>query len=246
MKFFCLSLLLISYLQANAQHNNELYNDGALLHVQNGAEVHVWGDVHMIGGSLDNNGFIKTQGNSYSDNIFQQRSSGGTGIYRIENSDVNTTERQFIQGSYAVRGGQAQTTADDGAFEHLELGNSQGIVYLVADAKSVDTDGQFDYTPIVVANIKTTINGFNNDMISLFPNPSNGDFALSIHSNQSRELSVSIYNSLGQIIQNVNPAISSGNTVLKISSIEWAPGVYHVKVTNINTGQTVNKKFVKN
>ena len=109
-----------------AQHNNELYNDGALIHVQAGAEVHVWGDVHMreATGNLQNNGLIKVQGHSYSDNLFQQ---SGTGIYRVENSDVNTGERQFIQGSYAVRGGQAATGVNDGSFYNLELANDQGI-----------------------------------------------------------------------------------------------------------------------
>jgi hypothetical protein len=54
---------------------------------------------------LENNGLIKTHGNSYSDALFQNT---GTGTYRIENSGVNTSERQFIQGSFAVRGGQAE------------------------------------------------------------------------------------------------------------------------------------------
>ena len=41
-----------------AQHNNEFYNDGALVHKQAGAEVHVWGDVHnyKVTGDQENNG----------------------------------------------------------------------------------------------------------------------------------------------------------------------------------------------
>ncbi len=144
-----------------AQHNNELYNDGALIHVQAGAEVHVWGDVHMreATGNLQNNGLIKVQGHSYSDNLFQQ---SGTGIYRVENSDVNTGERQFIQGSYAVRGGQAATGVNDGSFYNLELANDQGIVYLVgtgniADVRnSVDFNAGATYNRIVTHDINAT------------------------------------------------------------------------------------------
>jgi hypothetical protein len=115
-----------------AQHNFELYNDGALVHIQAGAEVHVWGDVHnyQATGDLQNNGLLKVQGNMYSDDLFRQQ---GTGTTRIENSDVNVGERQFISGSYAVRstGSSAKGTAADGSFYDLELMNDQGMVYLV-------------------------------------------------------------------------------------------------------------------
>lgn len=123
-------LVLGSLCQVQAQHNNELFNDGALITVQPGAEIHVWGDAHMQGASatLNNNGLIKVQGNLYSDDQFQQR---GTGTVLMENSNVNTNERQFISGSYAVRGGTAQIGVNDGSFYNLELNNSQQSVYLV-------------------------------------------------------------------------------------------------------------------
>jgi len=122
-------LLLMGVSSVYAQHNNEFYNDGALVHIQAGAEVHVWGDVHMTQatGRLENDGLMKVQGNMYSDALFQQT---GTGTTRMENSDVNVGERQFISGSYAVRGNTSQIGVDDGSFYNLELANDQGIVYL--------------------------------------------------------------------------------------------------------------------
>lgn len=138
-------LAIISFFNYSlSQHNNEFYNDGALVHVQAGAEVHVWGDVHMAGATaeLQNNGLIKTQGNSYSDNLFQQ---SGTGTYRVENSDVNTGERQFIEGSYAVRGGTGQIGVDDGSFYDLELANDQSIVYLVGSGNVADVRNSVNY-----------------------------------------------------------------------------------------------------
>lgn len=152
-----LSILCASTI--TAQHNNEFYNDGALVHVQAGAEVHVLGDVHMRQGSgtLHNDGFIKMQGNAYSDNLFQQR---GTGTFLVQNSDVNTGERQFISGSYAVRGGQGQIGVNDGSFYNLELGNDQGIVYLIADGSSnvggqnyvADVRGAVDFNVVAAPN----------------------------------------------------------------------------------------------
>jgi len=144
-------LSLFGFLPLFAQHNNEFYNDGALVHVQAGAEVHVWGDVHMLKttGTLHNDGLIKMQGNAYSDNLFEQR---GSGTYRVENSNVNIGERQFISGSYAVRGGQAQIGVDDGSFYNLELGNDQGIVYLVGTGNIADVRNSVDFIINAVPN----------------------------------------------------------------------------------------------
>lgn len=67
MKVFVVLFSLLVVLISFGQHNNEFYNDGALIHVQAGAEVHVLGDVHMYRatGNLQNNGLIKMQGNAY-------------------------------------------------------------------------------------------------------------------------------------------------------------------------------------
>ena len=167
-------LILITALAFNfffyAQHNNELYNNGALIHVQAGAEVHVLGDVHMrqASGTLHNDGLIKMQGNAYSDNLFQQR---GTGTYRVENSNVNVAERQFISGSYAVRGGQAQTGVNDGSFYNLELGNSQGIVYLVGTGNIADVRNSVDFIINATPNRMFT---HNIGLTGAIVNPANG------------------------------------------------------------------------
>lgn len=151
MKYLITCISFFTAISCFSQHNNELYNNGALIYLNTGAEVHVLGDSHMTGstGTLENNGLVKVQGNSYSDNLFQQR---GTGTYRIENSDVNIGERQFIQGSYAVRGGQAQTNVDDGGFYTLELANDQGVVYLVGTGNVADAKNSVDFQAGTILN----------------------------------------------------------------------------------------------
>ena len=93
----------LSSFSGYSQHNNELYNNGALIHIQAGAEVHVLGDVHMRGATatLENNGLLKSDGDLYGDNLFQQR---GTGTTRLQNNLANVGQNQKISGSYAVRG----------------------------------------------------------------------------------------------------------------------------------------------
>ena len=561
MKQYCLLITFFAVTAVFSQHNNEFYNDGALVYIQPGAEVHVWGDVHMaqLTGDLQNNGLLKVQGNMYSDGLFRQR---GTGTTRIENSDVNIGERQFISGSYAVRSvfSTAKGTAADGSFYNLELVNDLGMVYLVntiggafdkyvADVrnsvhynfgsqmnrlitsdigmtgaitypangsaypaifgmmnptspmggaqgwrqntvqmsgnmssidwgyvqgkmrqqidaitgrqyqfvvgvepggagqqmgmqyaridfaagadydvlesyyerglpnaftsafecsgawmnyfggvdhgqwifdnpaggsslytmnvwpqddnfppgtvwmitkdngifgtandcgpspvglsrsgfsgfstfgvasavillpvelidinatgvidhidvtwtigsesnvshyelersedgvnfdyitsingvgttsltqyydysdfdvryfqdfyyrvKSVDMDGDYDYTPIVVANIKNANGGFSEGVVSIYPNPSSEDFNISIYSDEERDLSMKVYNSLGQVIQEQTSSIKEGNTVMSIASSEWSSGVYHIALQDLVSGETINKKFIK-
>jgi hypothetical protein len=131
-----------------AQHNYEFNNQGAAIYISSGATVYVWGDVYMEDATalLSNSGEIEVQGNMYSDNLFQQR---GTGTVRIENSDVNVNQRQFIEGSYAVRGGQSAVGVDDGSFYHLQLANSQGVVHLAGSGNVADVRGSVNFDPAV-------------------------------------------------------------------------------------------------
>ncbi|MEM7037519.1 MAG: T9SS C-terminal target domain-containing protein, partial [Bacteroidota bacterium] len=140
-----LGLLLVAA-TLPAQHNFEWNNQGALVTVTAGADMYIWGDLHNEGATAtqDNDGFMEVQGNLFSDNLFQQR---GTGTVRIENNDVNVNERQFIEGSYAVRGGSSQIGTDDGSFFNLELANTQGAVHLVGGGNVADVRNTVDFNP---------------------------------------------------------------------------------------------------
>ncbi|MCP4438892.1 MAG: T9SS type A sorting domain-containing protein [Aureispira sp.] len=143
-----LSIGMLLSSSTHAQHNGELYNNGAILTVDNNAVISVWGDMHNMGTSahLRNNGLIEVQGNLYSDTRFRQ---DGIGTLRMENNDVNSAERQFISGSYAVRGGTAQIgTGSDGSFYNLELANTQGYVYLFGVGNIADVRNSVDFQPI--------------------------------------------------------------------------------------------------
>ena len=143
-KLGLLGLVTLFGANASAQHNNEFYNDGALVTIQAGAEVYVMGDVHnyRASGTLDNNGLLEVQGHMLSDALFQQR---GTGTTRMINNDVNIGTTQYISGSYAVRGGQAQIGVNDGSFFNLELANDQGYIWLNGAGNIADVRGTVDF-----------------------------------------------------------------------------------------------------
>lgn len=161
---FLIIALFFLPLSGQTQHNAEFVNNEATFKIQNGAIMTVKGDMHNIGSLLDNDGLLEIQGNLYANNTFQQR---GTGTVRLENNDVNIGERQFISGSYAVRGGTAQIGVDDGSFYDLELANTAGILYLVGTGNMADVRNSVDFLPssasgtpnrnnIVTQNIGTT------------------------------------------------------------------------------------------
>jgi hypothetical protein len=202
--FICMGGLILAASSSKAQHSHELYNDGAVIHIQAGAEVHVLGDVHMLKstGTLENNGLLKVQGNLYSDNLFQQR---GTGTTRLENSAVNTMERQFISGSYAVRGGQSQIGVNDGSFYNLELANSQGVTYLVGTGNVADVRGSIDFRPdasIATNNIVTHDVGLTG-VISYPANGSNYSAVFGMMNNAHQFVNFS--NSTKQVYGNNSP-----------------------------------------
>ena len=143
-----LATFMASPFLISAQHNNEFYNKGELVTVQAGAEVYIQGDMHHYNAAsnFNNNGLVEVQGHAYGDNAFQQR---GTGIVRMFNRSVNTTETQKISGSYAVRGGQNQIGVNDGSFYDLQLANRQGIVHLEGNGFVADVRNTVDFMPTI-------------------------------------------------------------------------------------------------
>ena len=145
---------------SKAQHEYEWYNNGDTVCIQAGTLLCVQGDMHNNGNArqawLINNGFIEVQGNLYSNNFFQQR---GVGTFRMYNRQVNLDERQFIQGSYAVRGGQSKIGLDDGSFFNLELSNSTGYVYLLGDGNVADVRNSLNFKATLKWIDNNSVNG---------------------------------------------------------------------------------------
>jgi hypothetical protein len=196
---FCLWSFLLS-----AQHNSELYLNGASFFTSASAVLEVRGDVHAMSGTYTHNGSMRVQGNMYSSNSFQQR---GSGTVRIENADVNTGERQFIQGSFAVRGGQSQIGVNDGSFYNLELANDQGIVYLVGSGNVADARNSVDFQPTggVVNRIVTHDIG----MTGTITWPANGSNYTSVFG---------LMNPAAGLTNLINNTVSSNGTVSNVDN----------------------------
>ena len=78
--------------------------------------------------------------------------------------------------------------------------------------------------------------GDENTSVSLYPNPSNGQFTLSLNGYENNNVEMNIYNSTGQIVYASSINVTSADHTEMINLGTIAPGMYQVSVTgNSNT-----------
>lgn len=172
---------------------------------------------------LDSNGTILYSGSLYSDA-----------------TDGNTT----INETFDVGQNECYTfVVNDSYGDGLCCQGGQGGYTLTADDNTViASGGVFGY--ITQENLFTgsllSTDGFNKDIITLYPNPSNSEIHLLV-SNSSIPDRYEVYNTLGQMIK--GKAILSEND-LKINVKSFKNGVYYIKVKKDNS--QVVYSFIKN
>lgn len=107
--------------------------------------------------------------------------------------------------------------------------------------KQYDFDGVFKYSPIVSAKI---VDSDETDFqVMLLPNPSSGFGKLSIQSNKSVELKISIFDSMGRKVIETKSLVYKGQNQIDLSNYSYIEGVYNVIVTQPNN-KPVNLKWV--
>lgn len=103
--------------------------------------------------------------------------------------------------------------------------------------KQIDFDGSFSYSNIIPLQ-RTT----NSDAITLFPNPATGNITYQIDSPTEKEMIVTIYNTLGEIVLTSTNSINKGlsKTTIDISSLSF--GNYYMQL--LSGDSSVYKPFV--
>jgi hypothetical protein len=82
----------------------------------------------------------------------------------------------------------------------------------------------------------------NSDNIELYPNPAQNETSLKITSSLKGESTISVFNSVGQLVNQKTVALDSGANVVTIDTKQLASGVYHVVIAD-KTGNTTVKKL---
>ncbi len=132
-------------------------------------------------------------------------------------------------------GGIAQTELLDSS--NLILGAN--VVYVdVTENNCIATD-----TVIITVIDDVSINGsLDNVNVSIFPNPNNGQFTLSIVGAEGN-MNMEIVNLAGQVVY-VQSIEANSNFSTDIDVSEFSTGVYYIKLSN-NKGVKINKLIIK-
>lgn len=110
------------------------------------------------------------------------------------------------------------------SYQDNEVGN--GIYYY--RLKQVDNDGQFEYSPIRSAEIKS---GRESVSVGNFiPNPAENESKLTISISSSLTASIIVYDNLGKIVDSKNVNLEPGKQDVMLNTSAYASGAYAVRI----------------
>lgn len=156
--------------------------------------------------------------------------------YRLQRSE-NGIDFETIAELDAVGNSQEQLTY---VYEDYNVGRNINYYYRYT---SVDFDLFTENSPVVSAKLKDT--GKFGESILIYPNPTSGDVSMEISLENNSELGFNVYNSAGQIVQSDQLQGYGGNNVFVVHSANWSSGVYLMEVRDVNSGEVVRKKLIK-
>ncbi len=111
--------------------------------------------------------------------------------------------------------------------------------------KQIDLDGTFTYTKTIAIDNQGAITNF--ELQKMYPNPAQNaiNFVFAIPSSNS-EIAIEIFDSNGKSITATTQNYEKGiqNFTQNLSS--FSKGLYILRITNLQTGQVLTEKFVKN
>jgi hypothetical protein len=95
----------------------------------------------------------------------------------------------------------------------------------------------------VAAVIKSALSGLVSN-VSLYPNPSNGDFNIKVSALQADEVTISVMNSLSQKVFSQNTSIHQGDNFIPVNTSNFNSGMYTVVINK--GGASIAEKIVIN
>jgi len=117
----------------------------------------------------------------------------------------------------------------------FELVDQNGVVLISGGEFDNIYSKRFNETGIVSINDLNSGNEFD---IQLFPNPSQGQFALNINMINNKNASVNVYNSIGALVKTDQlNKLSIGENLRNVDLSSQATGIYTIVVNTENTSK---------
>lgn len=131
--------------------------------------------------------------------------------------------------------GNSTTNIDYNFFDHNISNQTKGFYRI----KQVDYNGDFTYSRVITIN-----RNFGSFELEVIPNPTEGEFNLTIVTWHAEIVDIEIIDYSGRTIFKRSSAIEKGKTSLPLDITELYSGIYLIKVTN-DTGKTSFQKIIK-
>jgi hypothetical protein len=112
-------------------------------------------------------------------------------------------------------------------------------IYVVVKASGTTLNVLAPGATVGVEEVKT----FNE--VNLYPNPTNGEFNLSINSQTAVEASLIITNLMGQSVENINLQLNQGENFINMNESHLSKGIYLINLINEATGEISSMKMIK-
>lgn len=80
--------------------------------------------------------------------------------------------------------------------------------------------------------------------VSIFPNPASGELNIAIRSDKVQEIQYRMINALGQTILQKDLRVQAGNSLEQAAVSGIPPGIYILRISNIQTGETVPERVL--
>jgi hypothetical protein len=83
------------------------------------------------------------------------------------------------------------------------------------------------------------------ETVELFPNPTSNETALTVSLIQESNVTVSIINTVGQVVYNSSSVLAAGSNTLQLDTKSYASGIYNVVITSANGSVTKKLSVTK-
>lgn len=132
------------------------------------------------------------------------------------------------------------SVASNASYEFLDNDFYKDITYYRIKQKL--KDGTENYTNIISVSFD---NKYDN-IINIFPNPTNGDLNFEYYLNSAGIINVTLLDYSGKITFNYDYQLTEGKNSMVLPMSQLERGVYILKITSEQSGKVTHKKIIKN
>tara|TARA_Y100000766_G_scaffold280705_1_gene290971 strand:+ start:28 stop:1449 length:1422 start_codon:yes stop_codon:yes gene_type:complete len=153
-------------------------------------------------------------------------SGGGYGNYETTNLDWNLEPGCYVFTIYDTYGDGLEASMwgsyDDGQVTLTD--NNSGTVLWTA--VQFESEGSVAFEVLAQFDITE----YSDVEISLFPNPFKDYTNLSVYSQSGKNMNISIYNTIGEVVYNNHVALAKGLNNIKLEPSDLLPGTYYINM----------------